>query len=109
MIARFRGKEPGNMCEIVFEQPDKNKPVLYRLYVNEKYYTTIKNPDVLFYFVDSVKKRIPDIEIYYRPTRKHYISFEVQQSIMRNLESDLCMLDFVSKMKRGNGSIYDPL
>ncbi|GAX20652.1 hypothetical protein FisN_32Hh035 [Fistulifera solaris] len=106
MIGRLWGKEPGSMCEVVFEQPDKNKPVLYRIYVNDKYYTTLQNPDLLLFFFDSMMKRIPDIRIYYRPTRKHHIPFEVQQRVMHSLEHELCMLEFLSMMKRGNRSIY---
>ncbi|GAX27942.1 hypothetical protein FisN_32Lh035 [Fistulifera solaris] len=106
MIGRLWGREPGNMCEVVFEQPDKNQPVHYRIYINDEYQKTLEHSDLLLIFFDTLVKKIPDISIYYRPTRKHRIPFEVEQQVMRSLEHELSMVEFLAMMKRGQRSMY---
>ena len=98
-FARRRGTAPKDTCLIVYERPDKNKPVQFRTYVNGEYDTTFVTLLELMNFVSDVKYEIPKIEIYFRSTRKFHLTLEESLKVQEELHWQFWRMECVHSKK----------
>lgn len=87
--SRLRGDKPKNTCLIVFERPNKDKPVVYRTYVNGKHFYNFTDIVMLLGVLTYLNDNVPNIYIYARRTRKHRYPYAEWSKVMVMLEQNI--------------------
>ena len=101
LFSRLLRREKPNTCLIVFEHPDKNKPVCYRTYVNDEHYKNFTDVVDLVCFLSRVEDRMPYIKFYVRSTMKYIIPYKEQREIAGFLEEEIWSIENFRSIKDG--------
>lgn len=95
LLSRLRREKP-DTCLVVFERPNRNKPIVYRTYVNGHHVTNFTDLLQLAYFLSDAKAAMPSIQYYVRSTRKHVYPQSEAAEIKDMLKTEFYLIELRS-------------